>query len=270
MTRKITMKALKPLDEAEQDLAALADQWVDRNFYLPPGGDHSWREREAQRLFGNDGKEPINDEANVPPAGWAAPAAGEANGPYEPGFRRAGARNILLPVSLAACALLFAGGFWISQILSSGFWGPQEPKIPPATPHMINVAAEGKAMPALAYAGDPDLDGNRAANRPRPRPPGPAIAPAKADGKGTPPRLRPPIVAKPDAPDAKPVVRAAKAQAPGVRSSRKQPAKSLPPIGAAYFASHAPAAAAPRRQVAGSLPPIGQAYFESRARAVSD
>jgi hypothetical protein len=269
MTRKITMKALKPLDGAEQDLAALADQWVDRNFYLPPGGDHSWREREAQRLFGNDGKEPINDEANVPSAEWAAPAASEANSPYEPGFRRAS--NILLPVSLAACALLFAGGFWVSQILPSGFWGPQEPKMLPATPHMINVVAEeGKGMPGLTDAGNPDFDGNGAASRPRLQPPGPAIAPAKAEGKGTLPRLRPPLVAGHDAPHAKPVVRAAKAQAPGVRSSRKQPAKSLPPIGAAYFASHAPAPAAPRRQVAGSLPPIGQAYFESRARAVSD
>jgi len=41
MTRKITMKALEPLDGAEQDFAALADQWIDRNWYLPPGGDHS-------------------------------------------------------------------------------------------------------------------------------------------------------------------------------------------------------------------------------------
>lgn len=257
MTRKIAMKAPKPPGEAEQDLAALADQWADQNWYLPPGGDQSWREREAQRRFGGLGEQPINNKEDAP-AG-ADQAAGEVEGVYQSGFRRAGTLGLVLPISLAACAMLFAVFFLAPQVLTSGFWGPSEPKALSGMPVPGMKGAEEIMMPSLAQ-GDASQRGiDKAVTQTGFQQP--AAVPIYRNTVL--PRLRPqmPVTATEDRQSREPTARIGKALSP-----KRPAAKSLPPIGAAYFASHAPAAAA-EKQIAVSSRPIGQAYFESHAPA---
>src|SRR5579863_5907290 len=98
MAHKSNRKARKLSDEAEQDFAAPADQWIDQDWHLPPGGDHSWREREVQRIFGGVVEEPINDKADPPPLEQIGPTSDEMDGSYEPGFRRGRALSVLLAV----------------------------------------------------------------------------------------------------------------------------------------------------------------------------
>lgn len=262
MTRKTGMKAVKPLDGADEDLAALAEQWVDQNWYLPPGGDQSWRDREAQRLFGKDGKKRINDDDGRARIEEAGPMADGGTGAYAPGFRRP--RNILIPVSLVACGVVLAGAIMVPQILPSGFWGPREPKPLPGTPaHMINVVAvEANTPPSLTYGGGADPDKSKVARMPLPQQVEQAGAPAKSDRKAALPRLSPPVIVRQEREGDKPAIRAAKAQPARALAPGKRGAKPLPPIGEAYFASHAPAVA---ETPVADLPPIGQAYFESHS-----
>lgn len=260
MTRKITMKAPKPSGETEQDLAALADQWADQNWYLPPGGDQSWREREAQQRFGGLGEQPINNKEDAP-----APddqAADEAEGLYQSGFKRAGTLGLVLPISLAACAMLLAVFFLVPQALTSGFWGPSEPKALSGTSVPVMKGAEEIMMPNLAQGDDTQRGIDKAVTQT-----GLQQQAAVPIYRNTVlPRLRPqmPVTATDEQQSREPAVRVIKAL-----SSKRPAAKSLPPIGAAYFASHAPAAAA-EKQIAVSSRPIGQAYFESHSPAATD
>jgi hypothetical protein len=264
MTRKITMKPLEPLDEAEQDFAALADQWIDRNWHLPPGGDHSWREREAQRIFGCFGKEPINDKEDPPPLGQVGPTAGEADGPCEPGFRRASALNIVLPISLAACIMLFVVAILAPETLRSSFWDGS--KALSDTPVRTRIAPEVSLAPSLAFEGGSNHDKDKVVSQTLPQQVGQAAAPAKVYQVVAPPLPRPPtIITKHDRRSDKIAVRVANAHS--IRQAhypRKLSAISLPPIGAAYFARHAPAAGI-GKSVAVSSRPIGEAYFESHS-----
>jgi len=256
MTRKRVMKAHKPSDRPDQDRATLADQWVDRNWYLPPGGDQSWREREARRRFG-DGEKPVNDREYPP-------SADEMGSRYRFGFKHARALNIILPISLAVCVMLFVP-ILMPEILTSGFWSPYEPKALTVTPVrlMKEAAVEENAALRPAYGDGSDRDGNKAANRMLSQQTGQAVAPIKIYRNTVLPNPRSAIVTK-DAKDSAHASRVAKSlQRP---SSRQRALKSLPPIGAEYFASHAPAG----KQVADSTRPIGQAYFERHSPAATD
>jgi hypothetical protein len=239
MTRK-TVKPHKPLG-GEKKSASLTDQWIDKNWYLPPGGDQSWRDREARRIFG-DGENPVNDRSDS--------GAVRANGSYEAGFRHAGSRNILLPVSLVACVIVIVGALVLPQILTPALWGPREPK--PRSDTLVRFTVPAQA--SLAYDEAAKQDTNRLAGQALPRPIGEAVAPADP--------LRSEIVPRP-----RPAASARESAEPASRVAKARTRRSLPPIGAHYFASHA---AAHEEQVAISLPPIGQAYFESHAPSTAD
>ena len=279
MTHETTGDANTPSNKAAQDFSALADQWFDKNWYLPPEGDQSWREREARRLFG-DGKDAAGEEdvsAIEPPD----PAVDETAAPYEPGLRHT--RNLVLPISLAACFLIVAGVFVVPKTLAPGIWGPQEPKAVSVVPARLvtQVAAEENARLRPAYEGGTNHVTVNDVSQALPQPIGEAPVPVDQDialplprpaVKQEQPVSKPvvraaktlPVTAKQDPPVSKPVVRAAKAQPlPAVRAKARA-AKSLPPIGEAYFASHAPAGAAGNR-IPVSARPIGQGYFEKRA-----
>ena len=254
----MTHETHKPSDGAERELAAMADQWVDKNWYLPPGGDQSWRDREARRLFGGDNNEAIGEQ---PPVGLDDRAAGGAEGSYQPGFKRTGALGAILPVSLAACIVLFVGAILVPRVLTPDFWGPREPKTLSATPvRMTNVAAEENATLRPAYEGG-NRDTLQAVRQALPQPLGQAVTPADRDIAL--PLPRPSITAEQGPPHSKPVVRAVKAEPLQTLRPKGRVAKALPPIGATYFESHERA-----KMVVDSSRPIGQAYFESHSPAV--
>jgi len=265
MTHK-TPKAHKPSGKPEQDFATLADRWVDQNWYLPPGGDQSWREREARRLFGN-GEEPINDKEGAPSAEQIDPQTDEAGGSYQPGFKRAGMLNIVLPVLLATCAMLIIVPILMPQILTPGFWDTREPRMLSDMPvRMTNEAAVAENV-KLRSTYESGSARDAVASQALPQQVEHAVAPTKAALP-----LPRPVMSAAVKHDRQQVTLAApvvKAQPPKASSPGKRAAKSLPPIGAEYFASRA-AAAAKEKQVADSSRPIGQAYFESHSPATTD
>jgi hypothetical protein len=258
MTGKISMK---PDGDADRDFAAWADAWVDRNCHLPPGGDHSWREREARRIFGGNPEGTSDDGEDPPPVEEAGPAAREAEGLTEPGFKAPRTvLNFMLPVSLAAIAVLAGGFFLLPQDVKSGFWGSPESKVLSDMPvRMVSeTAAKEKVTPILAYKDGSSPRNSRALSPAPSQQARQIVVPAK---ETAPPLLRPPVTERQAGKRPSPAARLAKAPAP---AAKKRTAKSLPPIGEAYFARRALAAAA-KEQIAVSAPPIGQAYFESHA-----
>jgi len=282
MTHEISGDANTPSNRAAQDLSALADQWFDKNWYLPPEGDQSWREQEARRLFG-DGKDAAGED-DLSAIEQPDPAIGETAASYESGLHRT--RNLVLPISLAACVLIVAGVLVVPKTLAPGIWGPQEPKAVSVVPARLvtQVAAEENARLRPVYEGGTNHVTVNDVSQALPQPIGEAALPVNQDialplprpaVKQEQPVSKPvvhaakavPVTAKQDRPVSKPVVRAAKAQPlPAVRSKARA-AKSLPPIGEAYFARRAAAAEKP---IAVSASPIGQAYFESRSSARAD
>lgn len=270
MTHEMPKDANAPPDGTGQDFTARADRWADKNWYLPPGGDHSWREREAARRFG--GENSIHENADPPTVAADGPAANEMDGPYDPSFKRAWALNVLLPVSLATCAVAVVIAILVPGVLTSGFWGPGEPKALPDAPlRVIDTAGTDENVTTRFAAGSDLRQGKQeVVNQALPQPIGQAVVPPQADQKTALPQLRTqlpiitkaPVITKQDRQNDKPAARVAKA-APA-QASKKPAAKSLPPIGEAYFASHAPAA---REQAATPSSPIGQAYFESHSSA---
>jgi len=281
MAHEISGDANTPSNKAAQDFSALADQWFDKNWYLPPEGDQTWREREARRLFG-DGKDAAVEE-DLSVIEQPDQPVNETAAPYESGLRRA--RNVILPISLAACVLLFGAAIFVSKILTPGIWGPHEPKAISAAPAqlMTQVATEENARLRPAYEGGTNHVTYNDVSQALPQPigeaalpvdqdialplPRPAIA-VKQEQPVSKPAVRTakvvPVTTNQDPPVSKPVVRAAKAQPLQTVRSKARAAKSLPPIGEAYFASHAPAGAAGNRLPV-SARPIGQGYFEKRA-----
>jgi hypothetical protein len=271
MTHKIPTEPQKPSAGTEQGSAALTDQWIEKNWYLPPGGDHSWREREAERLF--HGEDSAHDKGDSLPVGEDAPTANEIDGAYDPGFKRPWALNVLIPISLATCAAIVVVVILGPKILAPGLWGPSEPKALPDTPlRIIDTAGADENATARLTAGSDLRQGKQeVVHQALPQPIGQAVVPPEADQKTVLPQLRPqlPVIAKQDRQSDKSVARVAKAQPLQVQSSKKPAGKSLPPIGAAYFASHAPAGAAGKSAATVSRP-IGQAYFENRSRTTAD
>lgn len=264
MTHEIPRDANTPSDGTGQDFAAQVDQWADKNWYLPPGGDHSWREREAERRFGSENSS--HENADPPPVAADGPAVNEMDGAYDPGFKRTWALNVLLPVSLATCAVAVAIAILMPGVWRSGFWGPSEPKALPDAPlRVIDTAGTDENVTARLAAGSDLRQGKQeTVNQALPQPIGQAVVPPEADQKTALPQLRTqvPFITKQDRQNDKPAARVAKAVP--AQASKKPAAKSLPPIGEAYFASHAPAA---REQAATPSSPIGQAYFESHSSA---
>lgn len=256
MTHEISGDANMPSDKAAQDFSALTDQWFDKNWYLPPEGDQSWREREARRLFG-DGKTDVGED-DPPAVEQPGPVVDEV--PYESGLHRVKARHIVLPVSLMACALLAVGAVLAPKILTPGILGPQEPKLVSIVPARLTAQAVAEENVRLrpVYEGSSDHVTYNNVSQALPQPIGEAAVPAN-QGIAL-PLPRPSAATKQDAPE--PAVRVAKEQPLAAPVSKKRAAKTLPPIGEAYFASHAPA---PGKPIGISTRPIGQAYFESHA-----
>lgn len=265
MTSKETGKAHTPPDGTERDFATLADQWVDKNWYLPPGGDQSWREREARRLFGGDGEEAIEElMSKKEDRRRVSPPTDEEGGSYESGFKRRRALGIVLPVLLAACVVFFVPIF-MPQVLTSDFWVPYEPKAPSAMPVEMMKLTGNDVTLRPAYRDGSGM--GKAANQAFPQQTGQAAAPIKIYRNTVLPNPRPIIVTRDDPKDSETSAPVAEVQPPQASSPRVRPTKSLPPIGATYFASHAPAAG---KQMAASTRPIGQAYFESHSPARMD
>jgi len=260
MAGKVSMK---PVGDAEQNFADWADAWVDRNCHLPPGGDHSWREQEAQRIFGDNAEKSDAGNEYPPSAGWADAKANEADASYESGFRRPRtARNFIFPISLAVFAVLAGGYFMLPESLQSSFGGARESKALSAPPapiaHQI-AAKEETPSPA------PDIGSNLAESKlPSLTPPQHVKQQTGPAKEIAPPPLRSPIAEKHDVQRRISTAHVAKAPAP-----KKQAARSLPPIGSTYFKHRAPAATA-KKQVVTALPPIGQAYFESHSPAAAN
>lgn len=263
MAHEISGDANTPPNKAAQDFSALADQWFDKNWYLPPEGDESWREREARRLFG-DGKNAAGEE-DLSAIEQPDPAVDEATAPYESGLHRT--RNLVLPISLAACFLIVAGVFVVPKTLTPGIWGPQEPKAVSVVPARLvtQVATEENARLRPAYEGGSNHVTYNDVSQALPQPIGPAAMPVDQDIAL--PLPRPSLNMKQDQPVSKPEVRVTKAEPSQIPRRKVLAVKALPPIGEAYFASHAPAAG---KSIAVSAHPIGQAYFEGRSSTRAD
>lgn len=267
MTHEETGKTHTPSAGLERDFAALADQWADKNWYLPPGGDQSWRDREARRLFGGDSEESVNDPGGPAPVDRVGPPTDEMAVPHERGFRHGRALGIVFPLLLAACAVFFVPIF-MPQILTSDFWAPYEPKAPIAAPAQLMSQAAIVDDAGLRPAYDDGSDHNKTANEVLPQQMGPAAAPIKIYRNSVQPNPRPAIITEGDRKDSRPAAPVvAKVQPTGPLAAKARAAKSLPPIGASYFASHAPSGAT---QIADTTRPIGQAYFESHSPARTD
>ncbi|HEY4275782.1 MAG TPA: hypothetical protein VGM68_09875 [Rhizomicrobium sp.] len=274
MTRKITMNGDEPSDGAQPGFASLTDQWIDTNWYLPSDADQSWREREAQRLFGGkdavDSGEPLPVEAD-------SPAPNTMDGAYQPEFKRGWALNVLVPVSLATGALLIAIVFLMPGVWTAGFWGLHEPNAPPDMPRvMSDTAIATQATPRMIEASVPDQATIKAVRAPLPQQIAPVVAPREIGSVVPLPKPRPqmPDLAKQDRQNDTLAARVAKALPVRKAAPEKRAAKSLPPIGAHYFAARTPVVAARKsaagKPVAAAAPPIGQAYFESHAPARAD
>ena len=268
MTHQIAMK-VNQSDTAGADFAALADQLIQDSWHLPPGGDQSWREQDAARIFSGHGKDGINDTEDVPSVGESDVPPGAEDSfpedqPLEPGFKTVGTLGILLPLSLATVIVFFVVLFSVPEILTAGFWNAPEPRAMPVTKPVRTADAAplafgpsgkesgpGKLRPSLAESGEsssvPRVPNGIAAPTADHRN-GLAILPAKAEIQKT-------IFQQPGHATAEPTMRARRVSAAVIRlataSSFRQPASRakriatrLPPIGSAYFASHKPAVAA--------------------------
>jgi hypothetical protein len=239
MTHKIAMK-VNQSDTPGADFAALADQLIQDSWHLPPGGDQSWREQDAARIFSGRGKDEINATDDAPSAVTEDLPLVEEEWPQEPTVKASRLVGVLLPVSLATIIMFFAVAFSMPELLTSHFRNAAAPKAGPnaqvtqvsmieprpmiPTPDASD-AAPGKLRPSL-------MDGASAAT-PVHAAQSPQPYHAAFDAK----RQAQQKIST--------VVRVATARSFRQPASRtKRIATRLPPIGAAYFASHTPAVAA--------------------------
>ena len=239
---KITMKADLQPDAAGGDFAALADQLIQDAWHLPPEGDQSWREQDARRIFRGDGKHDINDG---PPAQEEDDAPrNDAETPPEPVFQPPRVVGVLLPLALATVIVFFTVAFSAPEILTGRFWTAPEPEVQPQAATMpVNLASAapvqttdtpGELRPSLARDERAEAtDAIRAADNAGVRKPAPlefhhAVSDAREWA-----RHKTGVA-----------VRVGSTSSFRQLSLRARPsAKRLPPIGAAYFASHTPAVA---------------------------
>ena len=228
MANKIIGKANRP-DAAGDDLAALADQLIQDSWHLPPGGDQSWREQDALRIFSGHGKDEINDTEEPSAIEDIDPSDDGNDAPYQPGFKPPGRFGILLPLAMATGLMLLVVAVSAPGILTSAFWNTPAAKAAPeaalapvnmvnaaVTARQMNISAPDKLRPSLAY------DGQIAHART-------LVAKAKHPASTT------VAVARHDR-----ITKARLAQASVARGSVPHAKRGrLPPIGEAYFASHA-------------------------------
>lgn len=229
MTPKIAMH-MDQSGTADTDFAALADQFLQSSWHLPPEGDQSWREQDAQRIFSGLGKDEINQE---PPATEdAGPADGESDTHYEPGFPPLRPGAVLLSLGLASGLMFAVVVVSAPGILTAGFWNAPGSRAAPAPVDVAGAApAVQAAIPHAAETLRPSLADSGKAVSPPMR--GAAVQPATSHRK-----IR--IAQAPaKAPAKRSVARISDAKV-AARTKRHR----LPPIGEAYFASHAPAVAA--------------------------
>jgi hypothetical protein len=209
---------------APGDFAALADRFIQDSWHLPPEGDQSWREQDAERIFSGHGKDAVNEE---PPAVEEGDAPGdESDARDEPGLplRPAG---IFLSLAMATCLMCVVVVFSAPQILTSGFWSaplPAKTEVETA-PVPVDFASVAPMAPApasnaaMAKQLRPSLAGNLHA--------APVAAGETARKVATSSRVH--------RTTHKLVKVAAVKAAPRTKRTR------LRPIGEAYFASHTPA-----------------------------
>jgi hypothetical protein len=226
MTHNISMR-VDQAGTADSDFAALADQLIQDSWHLPPEGDQSWREQDAQRIFSGHGKDDINEE---PPAVEDDDAPGdESDVRGEPGLplRPAG---ILLSLALATGLMFVVVIVSAPQILTAGFGSASFP----------SNKASGPAPVAIDFASVAPLV--------------PAVASNTATAKGLRPSLADNVHAAP--PPAREVARKVAtsngnlrtenrlAKTADARTAPRTKQSRLRPIGEAYFASHTPAVSA--------------------------
>ena len=259
-SRKITVKLDQQPKKASTDFAAMAEHLIQESWHLPPEGDQSWRERDARRIFYEDGKDEIND-TDAPPSAVTKAVMGDASEDVaeerllsQPGFRASRMVGVLLPVSLATFVACFAVALSVPEILTTGFWRGAEPKARPvvqmSTADAAPLAAAGrqpetapdKLRPSLASSGasEPMHHASMAVTPRSNYPTARVVARADIKQRPQPPRL----ASKPGALDrAASDTRLAKTETAPEALSHKRAATRLPPIGEAYFASHARVAA---------------------------
>lgn len=275
MTRpNIIMKADAPAGTADGDFAALANQLIEDNWHLPPGGDQSWREQDALRIFSAYGESEINDTPEHESAMDAEQPDDEKPAQYQPGFRPHRVASILLPLAMATCLASVIVAISAPQILSPAFWNSPEPEkasetdiAPMTTPGPVTSAPVREASWPVPDRLRPSLDSERspaesarvfAMKAARPYP-----------GSGAPPVQHGPAqVAK---------LRLVQASAALRPFPPRKIAAHLPPIGETYFAGHPTAGTNRKGRAArhetpantGRLPPIGEAYFSSHRPAAT-
>jgi hypothetical protein len=232
MTHNISMR-VDQAGTADSDFAALADQLIQDSWHLPPEGDQSWREQDAQRIFSGHGKDDINEE---PPAVEDGDTPGdESDARDEPSSMPLRPAGILLSLALATGLMFVVVIVSAPQILTAGFG-------------RAPVAAEN-LRPSLADSGPvalpPTFEADKAATSNGNLPI--AHAPVKATVAETVPK-------HPAS------VRLATAKAPRAKPGRVRP------IGEAYFASHTPAV--PARKTASANWKAEVARWDEKANEI--
>ena len=196
--RRIKMKSVEQPAESDVALdhnAALADQFLQDNDYLPDRGDQSWRERAALRIAPGYESDAGDDEPDVMPDPEDRISGSDVHG-------RSGG-GILAAFFAMAIAIPAIVVFTAPDILTAGFWSVHRaaPKAvaEPAAPLARTAAISAPLRPSLARATPPppasqaavmnqDVSKKRAASvppqagrAPKARAAVPAAEPARAD-----------------------------------------------------------------------------------------
>ena len=152
------MKAQEPLVEslAPDNFAV----FIEDSWHLPPGGDQSWRETDALRIFGNTetSKDPEKSESpekakTEPPSTDFVPEREFAPDAAAQGWGGVVAALLLVPAIALVIALLA-----FPDILTAGYWRPHV-----AVPRPASVAAHVAHAPAPLRA---SLDAAKPASTP--------------------------------------------------------------------------------------------------------
>ena len=196
MTGKVPINAQASVDAAGQDFAALVDNWIDQNWYLPSGGDQSWREREAQRLFGRDGEKSVDENDEATSFKSENSSADEIGAPSDLDFKRGRLLNILLPISLITFVMVLSVALSAPEIFKSSYWAAGGSKAPSVSPVRVVSAAVAvvNATPRLAVGDQSTRGPEMMVTAATHRRVGPAIVPMEAHHKIGLARPRPQIL----------------------------------------------------------------------------
>lgn len=142
--KRVIMNADMPTQTAVCDFSPIADLHLPDNWHLPPGGDQSWREQDALRIFSLHGKSKINDTKSSPAAEDEGRSDDEGCPRYQPGFRP-NRTPIVLPLAMATCLSLFIVALLMPEDLKSAFW--EAPGHHAAAEAGLASAGPGDAVP---------------------------------------------------------------------------------------------------------------------------